>query len=425
MKIDLKIRHSGFKRVVFASVVVLALSACHTVPKVPDEMMKQINATDCSQDQCIDFIYLHGSRPAETKTAQQEHDTFDKQVDAMHSWIMAELYNRPEAHEGLLQQDQWRINPEPVRFYWGDMSAKQFDILQDQLDWSHTEKGKPGSLVNTVQKLFVTGLHDTFWVSKFANSRKINLAINDAVMKSTSKGRNVVLLGHSAGALAIQNYGLFHWRYVDIQELRSRQTSKEVRQALRGVRLKTCIRAMLESGFSEISSQGEMVPRLATDTMTDMGTFRRFRRALWAEKLKILPEYTEKYCAPSKGIVGLITYGNPGLVVETMAMTKKAEMLLFSLRYVMENNLFWMNINHIKDPLGYSVYDGLDIEQVLEKRLGIEIVPRGGFFISGIGEGGAGLAMAHSWYWYNPSEFANTLANIYAEGFKNRIQEAD
>lgn len=412
-------------QVIFIAIFSLVIGACAITPEMPDELRKPIEATDCFRDPCIDFIYLHGSRPAKTGATKKEKKAFKEQIEVLHNWISAKLYATPEAQQGLLKNNELHINPKPVRFYWGNMSETEFQVVQEMLHWSSIGKGAPGWLTRIVQKLFITGLHDTYWVGKYKNTRTVNLAMHDVVTQSIDNGRKVILFGHSAGGMAVQNYVAYHWPVVDMQELREVSKNTEVRNALKNIALKTCVRAILESGTMEIAADGRLIPRLGNETMSDMEEFRRFRQALWKEKIESLPQYSEKYCVPKGSVLGIVTYGNPAPVLEASITDDYGSISLLALRYLLENNLFWLNINHINDPLGYSIYDGHDLPQRVAALLGQKVKPGGGFFVSGTDDTSVSVAIAHSWYWLYPKKFASALARIFAEGYQKRIDPSE
>ncbi len=95
---------------------------CSGIPEVPDNLKKDIQSADCSQVECIDFIYLHGSRPVKPGEEAQAEQDFYEQIDIMHEWVQAELYNEPTVQKYLLADGKRKINPKAGRFYWGHVS---------------------------------------------------------------------------------------------------------------------------------------------------------------------------------------------------------------------------------------------------------------------------------------------------------------
>ena len=87
--------------------------------------------------------------------------------------------------------------------------------------------------------------------------------------------------------------------------------------------------------------------------------------------------------------------------------------------------MFWLNINHIRDPMGYAIYDGDDLPEILERELGMPVAPGGGFFISGGASSGASLLTAHSWYWLKPHQFSKVVADTFANGAKSVVIAPD
>ena len=112
--------------------LVIFLSGCASSPPVPSELRTASESTDCIKDQCLDFIYLHGTQ----RHSDEAREGFYEYVDPLHDWVMAELYQRPEVREGLLQGDQLRINPAPVKFYWGDMSTEALESAKASTAYS-------------------------------------------------------------------------------------------------------------------------------------------------------------------------------------------------------------------------------------------------------------------------------------------------
>ncbi len=399
----------------------LILAGCTSTPAVPPELRALSDATDCARDQCLDFIYLHGTQ----RHDEESRDGFFEYVDSLHDWVMAELYKRPEVHADLLEGDRLRINPVPVKFYWGDMSSEAVDEARDILTWSDAQHGKPGFFSDLVKQNFVLGTHDTYWISEQANKRRVNLALHKVISESLAQGRRTVLFGHSAGAVVIQAYAIYHIPYIDLAELAEYAPQPEVRSLLQGNTGKTCIQAMLESGLLDFRHTGELEFSLERDTSADMERFLAFRQSFRAEKLQVLPEYTRRYCAPAGGVRGIVTYGHPGLILHGTLSNKERDIFLMLLRYVFENDLFWINVVHVKDPVGYALYDAEDVPERVAQSLGAPVHRRGGFIVNGAETKGASVFTAHSWYWMKPKGFAQVLAKAYARGYEQAHRGSD
>ena len=123
----------------------------------------------------------------------------------------------------------------------------------------------------------------------------------------------------------------------------------------------------------------------------------------------------------SKGLRGIITYGHPGPVLEGTIEGKERSMFLLFLRYALEHDFFWVNISHTNDPVGYALYDEADLPERLSEIIGMPVRRGGGFFASGAESRGASVITAHSWYWLKPHQFARTLAETYAGGYRRRM----
>lgn len=395
------------------------LSGCFGmhVPKIPAEKMAPIAAVDCARDQCIDFIYLHGS----ARPYAEQRDEFYAYTGPMHQWVMAELYTSPEVNQGLLEKSQYRINPEPVAFYWGDLSAEEFQVVAELMEWTDARKGTAGTVARMAQQYAILGMHDTFWISEPRNKRKVHLALHEVVSQSIAKDHKVVLFGHSAGAMAIQGYGMYHLPYLDLAEVEAHLPEGPLKDLLAGATGQTCIRALLESGLMEFREDGKFALKLQTESVSDMKKFDKFRQAYWQEKLRRLPDCTSEYCAPKSSIKGIVTYGHPGPVLSGTIVGTEQNLFLLFVRHIIQSGQFWINISHINDPVGYALYDELDVPENLSELLNLPVERGGGFLISGTESRGATAITAHSWYWLKPAQFARVLSRTYAEGYQNRF----
>jgi hypothetical protein len=240
-------------------------------------------------------------------------------------------------------------------------------------------------------------------------------------MNSLAKGRQVVLFGHSAGAMAIQGYGMFHAPYINLAELSSLQPEGERKELFSRLTEDTCVRALLESNLFEFLNDGTLTLRLAGDNASDMEAFQDFRSAYWTDRSRALPDFTREYCLPKEGLLGLITYGHPGPVLEGKIAGEERDLFLLALRSIIQHDFFWINIRHVNDPVGYDMYDEPDLPEVLSELLELDVLRGGGFFISGTATSGATVLTAHSWYWLKPEQFARVLADTYVQGFQNRF----
>ena len=144
-------------RGVFLISIAVLFQGCSGIPAVPDNLKKDIQSADCSQLECIDFIYLHGSRPVTTGGEAQAEQDFYEQIDTMHEWVQAELYNEPTVQKYLLADGKRKINPKAGRFYWGHVSGDDYSVVQRMTDWSQLEHGMPGPVARLMQQVVVTG----------------------------------------------------------------------------------------------------------------------------------------------------------------------------------------------------------------------------------------------------------------------------
>ena len=384
------------------------------------EKKTALNAVDCAAVPCIDFVYLHGSaRPSE-----KDRDQFFGYIDPMHDWISAALYDRPEVQQWLLGDGE-KINPEPIKFYWGDMSGDEFSEVENLLSWSDENKSAPGKLSRTFRNYFILGIHDTVWVSEPHNKRTVTLNMHEVVKQSAAKGHQVVLLGHSAGAMAVQAYGMYHLPIIDLTEIARYMAAGSARDLLASSTENTCVRALLESDLLGRDLYGSLRLTMNSATSDDADRLDEFRSLYQTEKMAKLPNFTRHHCAPAGVVRGLVTYGHPGIVLEGSVTGKNKDLFLLFMRSVLQDNFFWINLNHANDPLGYSFYDDGNLASEIADLLGMPVTPGDGFFVSGTETAGASLITAHSWYWLKPHQFARSLAETFVEGIDKNFEDQD
>src|SRR5690349_16226041 len=86
----------------------------------------------------IRFVYVHGTN----QNTKESHQRFNQKVSRLHPYIKDALEQEPLAQEHLLDGGRQMISPQPISFFWGDLSQEELTTLHRSLFSSQlTEKG--------------------------------------------------------------------------------------------------------------------------------------------------------------------------------------------------------------------------------------------------------------------------------------------
>ena len=88
------------------------------------------------------------------------------------------------------------------------------------------------------------------------------------------------------------------------------------------------------------------------------------------------------------------------------------------MKYMLENGIFWLHINHPKDPIGMPL-SSVDLEQRLSKDFGVQVAKNKTGFIHNFDniKHGPWLFSAHGWYWKKDKQFVKVISKAYTEGY--------
>ena len=151
----------------------------------------------------ISFIYINGSNNLAYNNRLKFKTAFIEDVQKLHPQIKKRFEQDELINEIFLQNGRYKINPEPITFYWGDRSLKVVETLDKDL--KSASKYSP-KIAHQARSIFAHCLHDAVWVQKPQNMVSVLDDLHKVVNAEIAKGNKVVLLGYSAGSFVTYQY---------------------------------------------------------------------------------------------------------------------------------------------------------------------------------------------------------------------------
>ncbi len=355
----------------------------------------------------ITFIYLNGSN---TNTEQSRED-YIKGVNKLHKEIVKHFGKNKFINEKFKDSD-FELNPEPVAFYWGDKSKGAIESINSDFDILAAISPKPAQYV---RKFIALCLHDAIWVSKMQNMHPIIYELHEKITDEYEKGNKVVLLGYSAGTFIVHEYLYLKMPVITINKSDERQDiNSEFRSYIDSKNISnTCADAVFASGLITYDLDGNFVVE---------DNFDSFKK-----KIDSLNEYTANYCAPDGVLAGGINFASPFALFYSEIFDKEYKMsdiMAYSYKYIVENNMFWLTVNFSDDPLGFPETRNVTFNDAKEVT-GITVSPNGGFIYDKSNKSsGRTFMLAHLSYFSAAKRFSKLLTEAISEGY-NRFYMTD
>ena len=214
-----------------------------------------------------------------------------------------------------------------------------------------------------------------------------------------AKGEKVVLLGHSAGSFVTYEYMLHKAKAVDLDVLLDKNDHKS-----------TCVDAFVQSGMGYQLANDKLKVNTNQKELTDA--------------YKNIDKYTEIVCTPDNTLMGVINFGSPLSLFYSSQISRSrdnsAAYQFYFLKYLLENDIFFLTVNFADDPIGFPV--GRNISKAdIEMEFNASISDNSKGFIynySKVRSTGM-FATAHFGYWKHAKRFAKTVRDAYKKGYNN------
>ncbi len=361
----------------------------------------------------IHFIYIHGTN----HNTPQSHQDFNQAVKRLHPILRADLSQDPLVQAHLLKNGAYRIDTNPIAFFWGDQSREEANIVETRAQLFH-------SMVATrVRMAIAATLHDAVWLENDENKYKVLSRLYSEFISQTTVPRYIVLMGHSAGSMVTFEFVLDRLPYINVADFASRiGVAPDIIAFLKSKNppVQTCLEALLKSDAVRFDRKGELVPFLKDFQTAATQELTSLRAKHLNELADQINEADREVCLPQGSLKGVVTFGSPIVLFFSTALdpqSVRGYLTSNMLQYILAHDMFWLHVNHVKDPIGIPFGTGENPQQTLEGILKAPVHPRGGFLIGYPVRGKATVISAHSWYWNHPKQFSQAIVKAYNTGY--------
>lgn len=357
----------------------------------------------CLAQTGVSFVYINGSNNNDEKM----RNWYIEGVQKLHPVMKKKFEKNKEIKQVFLDKPQYKINEEPVIFFWGDKSQKDLEFVQGQLDLT---KAFSPTIAYKVRSMLAAYLHDAIWVQKQHNMLPILDELNDTVIKEAQKGNKTVLYGYSAGSFVTYEYMFNKLPYLNPEELFNEiDVSDNVRKFASEHPLEnTCISALSKAEIGTVSQSGHLILKKIDDNSLE-------------ENYLKLREATNTACAPAGSLQGVVNFASPLVLFYSDLADPDYELTYYNklmLKYIIENGLFFITVNYREDPLGFPSTKNLTIDE-MEKLANIEIEnPKGFVYDNSSVWSKRSVLFAHTSYWSAKRTFSNAVVKAFTNGYR-------
>lgn len=357
----------------------------------------------CLAQTGVSFVYINGSNNNDEKM----RNWYIEGVQKLHPVMKKKFEKNKEIKKVFLDKPKYKINEDPVIFFWGDKSQKDLEFVQGQLDLT---KAFSPTIAYKVRSMLASYLHDAIWVQKQHNMLPILDELNDTVIKEAQKGNKTVLYGYSAGSFVTYEYMFNKLPYLNPEELFNEiDVSESVRKFASEHPLEnTCISALSKAEIGTVSQSGHLILKKIDDNSLE-------------ENYLKLREATKTACAPAGSLQGVVNFASPLVLFYSDLADPDYELTYYNklmLKYIIENGLFFITVNYREDPLGFPSTKNLTIDE-MEKLANIEIKnPKGFVYDNSSVWSKRSVLFAHTSYWSAKRTFSNAVVKAFTNGYR-------
>ncbi len=348
----------------------------------------------------IKFIYIHGTND----NSYEKKLEFNENVEKLHPYIVNEFNKSELANKYFLQNGQYKISEKAIPFYWGDQSKNDLNILSDWLDITKFFSPK---LAQSVRSMLAHILHDAIWVQKYPNMKPIVNKLHEITSTVAKDNDKYVILGHSAGSFIALEYILYKLPIVDLKEFISAKNlpAKQIAEVEKIGYRTTCIDALIDSGSVIFTKDNQL----------------KIVEENFIENYKKIAEIEKTSCTSSENIAGMITFGSPITLFYSGITNDKDILHTACAKYVVQNNMFFINVNFAEDPLGFPLIaddnylDLIRYDNSVNRENG-ENLKYGFMYDKSNIRSNKFVGSAHTAYWAKGKLFSKSLVQAYEEG---------
>ena len=349
----------------------------------------------------INFIYINGSNTNDEK----QKIWFFEGVAKFHPVLVKKILSDDFFLKRLTRENKYVISNEPDYLFWGDLTKYEIERLNEDIN---ILKRTSPRLAQFTRRFISMCFHDAIWISKFPNMMPVLDMLQEKILQAHKRGDKVVLMGYSAGTFVTYQYFLTKLPVIDIKKMtKELSVSGQKEEFDKNSKHKnTCLDALFRADILTYNLTGGLVANPDDKTLN--------------RNLSEIDSYTDLYCAPDGVIKGVVNYASPIVLFYSDLADPKyktAQISTLSYKYLIENDIFFMNVNFADDPLGIPVSRNLTYRETKEITK-LEIARGGGFYYdkSDIASPRP-FFLAHTSYWACAKKFSDTIVKAYKEGY--------
>lgn len=352
--------------------------------------------------QNVDIIYIHG--------AYETRDAFNKSVRNVHDDMIEQIQKDPFMCKNLLENGQKKIGEKEVIFFWADQTEENLQMLDKALAYV---KNVGSKIARYGRETLSHLLHDAIWISKPVNYTPLLNDLLKVVNEEYSNGNQVILYGYSAGSLLASEYLTQKMPIININEVKKDDDNSYMgryfAQTIKEHNFKpTCLDALKESKLLFYTDNDEFVAN------PDISFLKR--------EFPNLDKYTDKYCSPQGAVKGIVVFGAP-LTIFDSSVTKEGtssnQLLQLAMKYLVENNVFFLVVNYENDFIGMPLAGKATFKDLQNSEMLAPVTANGGFLYDASGvKCRTNIFSSHMAYWSNGKRFAKSIVKAYNDGYK-------
>ena len=373
----------------------------------------QTNTIDANASESptgVSFIYINGSNNLAYKNRLKFKVAFVEGVNKMHPEIKKRFEEDKLIQENFLQNGKYKINSEPIPFYWGDKRLNVVETLDKDL--KSASKYSP-KIAHQARSIFAHCLHDAVWVQKPQNMTTVLDELHQVINNELSKGNKIVLLGYSAGSFVTYQYYMNKANTIIPTELVKGQYGEEIDNIIEKYPVKpTCFSALLDANLIKYNPQtGKYSPNPDTNAFRD--------------SYSKLDSVTDKACFIGGDIKGVVGFASPARLFYSDLMNSKTSISNMShlmARSIIENDVFYLTVNYSNDPFGFSNANNFTLKKLQQNQF-VSAIPfkvgKGFIYNKSDNYLPRTFITAHLAYWDTPKRFAKAIVKTFNEGYPN------
>lgn len=362
---------------------------------------------NCSAQTGITFLYINGSNNNDKKMQQW----YETGVKKLHPYMKSAFEKNELTQKHFLKDGKYAINADPAIFFWGFKSHEDLSFVEKNLAIS---KSFSTWCAYQIRYLLTCYLHDAIWVQKYHNMASILQDLHEMVKTEAQKGNKVVLYGYSAGSFITYEYLQTRLPYIKTIDFFNKVSlSDEERNFVYKHPSKdTCMAALGDSQLAIFSATGHIIINPNPEL---------FKKAYLQ-----LDQSTANACVPDSAVMGIVNFASPLVLFFSDISDPNYELTYYNrllVKYIIENDLFWLTVNYRADPLGFPGGRNLTIEE-MESAANIDIEPHAGFIYDQSDTWGRNSALAtHTSYWATRRIFSKAVVRAYNNGYKYQYDD--